>query len=81
MNDFRHWLSVLLFWTYFFLLNLLFFLQQLSHYWEILIMLLSQFPFTFLETQKGMPILTTLVTTVVVPYNAEIFTRGNCRGS
>ena len=37
-------LKVLLFWTYFFLLMLLFVLQWISLQWEILIMLLSQFP-------------------------------------
>ena len=39
-------LIVLLFWIYFFLLTLIFVLQWLSLYWEILIMLLSQFPLT-----------------------------------
>ena len=40
-------LTVLLFWIYFFLLTLVFVLQLLSLHWEILIMLLSQFPLTF----------------------------------
>ena len=40
-------LIVQLFWTYFFLLTLVFVLQWHSLHWEILIMLLSQFPFTF----------------------------------
>ena len=40
-------LIALLFWIYLFLLLLVFALQLLSHYWEILIMLLSQFPLTF----------------------------------
>ena len=39
-------LIVLLFWIYFFLLTLVFILQCLSLHWEILIMLLSQFPLT-----------------------------------
>ena len=37
-------LTVLLFWIYLFLLTLIFVLQWLSFHWEILIMLLSQFP-------------------------------------
>ena len=40
-------LTVLLFWIYLFLLTLVFLLQWLSLHWEILIMLLSQFPLTF----------------------------------
>ena len=40
-------LTVLLFWISFFLLTLVFVLQWLSLHWEILIMLLSQFPSTF----------------------------------
>ena len=40
-------LTVLLFWIYFFLLTPVFVLQWLSLHWEILIMLLSQFPLTF----------------------------------
>ena len=40
-------LTVLLFWISFFLLTLAFVLQCLSFHLEILIMLLSQFPFTF----------------------------------
>ena len=39
--------TVLLFWIYFFLLMLVFVLQWLSLLWEILIMVLSQFPLTF----------------------------------
>ena len=37
-------LTALLFWIYFYLLMLVFILQWLSLNWEILIMLLSQFP-------------------------------------
>ena len=44
--------TVLLFWIYLFLLTLVFVLQQLSLQWEILIILLSQFPLNFFETQK-----------------------------
>ena len=40
-------LTVLLFWIYFFLLTLVFVLQWLFLHWEILIILLSQFPLTF----------------------------------
>ena len=39
-------LVILLFWIYFFLLTLVFVLQQLSLHWKIVIMLLSQFPLT-----------------------------------
>ena len=48
-------LIVLLFWIYFFLLTLVFVLQWLSLYWEILIMLLCQFPLTFHQIHDGMP--------------------------
>ena len=48
-------LIVLLFWIYFFLLTLVFVLQWLSLHWEILIMLLSQFPLTFHQIHKGIP--------------------------
>ena len=44
-----------LFWIYFFLLMLVFVLQWLSLHWEILIMLLSQFPLTFHQIHNGMP--------------------------
>ena len=47
-------LTVLLFWIYSFLLMLVFVLQWLSVHWEILIMLLSQFPLTFLQTSNWM---------------------------
>ena len=49
-------LIVLLFWTYFFLLMLVFVLQWLSLHWEILIILLSQFPFTSHQSHNGLPI-------------------------
>ena len=39
----------------FFFLILVFFLQSLSLHWEILIMLLSQFPLTFQQIHNGMP--------------------------
>ena len=48
-------LTVLLFWIYFFLLTLVFVLQWLSLHWEILIMLLSQFPLTFQLIYNGIP--------------------------
>ena len=44
----------LLFWIYF-LLTILFVPRLLSLHWEILIMLLSQFPLTFLQIHYGMP--------------------------
>ena len=45
-------LTVLLFWIYLFLLTLVFVLQWLSLYWENLIMLPFQFPFTFHQTHN-----------------------------
>ena len=53
-------LIVLLFWIYLFLLTLVFVLQWLSLHWEILIMLLSQFPLTFHHIHNGMPHFITL---------------------
>ena len=46
---------VLLFWTYFLLLTLVFALQWLFLHWEILIMLLSQFLWTFHKIHNRMP--------------------------
>ena len=43
-------------WIYLFLLALLFVLHWLSFYWEILIMLLSQFPLTFHQIHNGIPL-------------------------
>ena len=45
-------LTVLLFWIYLFFLTIVFVLQWLSLRSEILIILLSQFSFSFLQTQK-----------------------------
>ena len=49
-------LTVLLCWISLFLLILLFVFQWLSLNWEILIMLLSQFPLFFLQTRREMPL-------------------------
>ena len=50
-----------------FLLMLVFVLQWLSLHWEILIMLLSQFPLTFHQIHNGMPrYITQLLTTLVL---------------
>ena len=46
-------LTILLFRIYFFLLTLVFVLQWVSLHWEFLILLLSQFPVTCSQTQKG----------------------------
>ena len=46
-------LIVLLFWISF--LTLVFALQWVPHYWETLIILLSQFPLTFHQIHKGIP--------------------------
>ena len=48
-------LTLLLFWMYFLRLMLVFVLQWLSHHWEILIMLLSQFPLTFHQIYNRIP--------------------------
>ena len=48
-------LTVLFFWIYFFFLTLVFVLQWHFLHWKILIMLLSQFPLTFQQTQNRMP--------------------------
>ena len=48
-------LTALPFWISFFLLMLVFVLQWVSFHWEILIMLLSQFPLTFHQIHSGMP--------------------------
>ena len=48
-------LIILIFWIYLLLLMLVFVLQQLSLHWEILIMLLSQFPLTFHKNHNRMP--------------------------
>ena len=48
-------LKFLLFWISFFLLTLISVLQWLSLHWEILIMLLSQFPLTFHHSQLDAP--------------------------
>ena len=58
--------TVLLFWIYLFLLTLVFVLQQLSLQWEILIILLSQFPLNFFETQKEIVLSITQVMTKIV---------------
>ena len=48
-------LTVLLFWIHLILLVLVFVLQWLSIHWEILIMLLFQFPLTFQQTENKIP--------------------------
>ena len=58
--------TVLFFWIYLFLLTLVFAPQQLSLQWEILIILLSQFPLTFLQTQKRMHLFIAQVMAILV---------------
>ena len=48
-------LIVQLFWIYLFLQTLVLVLQWLSLHWEIVIMLLSQFPMTFYQIHNGVP--------------------------
>ena len=59
-------LIVLLFWIYFFLLMLVFVLQWLSPHWEILTMLLSQFPLTFHHIHNVMPHFIALLFNILV---------------
>ena len=59
-------ITVLLFWIYFILLMVVFALQWRFVHWEILIMLLSQFPLTFCQTQNGMPFFIEYFTTIFV---------------
>ena len=56
--------TVLLFWIY--LPTLALVLQWLTLYWEILIMLLSQFPLTFDHIHNGMPRFIALLMTILV---------------
>ena len=58
-------ITVLLFWIYLFLLMLVLVLQGLSFLWEIL-MKLSRFPLTFLQTLKGMTLFFTKLITILV---------------
>ena len=53
--NFPTWITVLAFWISLFLLGLAFVLEWFSLYWEILIMLLSQFPLTFHHIHNRMP--------------------------
>ena len=59
-------LTVLLFWIYLFLLTLVFLLQWLSLHWEILIMLLSQFPLTFHHIHNKIPCFITMLMIILV---------------
>ena len=59
-------LEVLLFWIYFFPLTLVFVLQWLSLHWEILIMLLSQFPLIFHQIHNRMPHFIAQLMTILV---------------
>ena len=58
-------ITVLLFWIYLFLLMLVLVLQGVSFLWEIL-MKLSRFPLTFLQTLKGMTLFFTKLITILV---------------
>ena len=58
-------LTVLLFWISFFLLTLVFVLQRLSLHWEILIMLLSQFPLIFHQIHNRIPHFIALLMTIL----------------
>ena len=58
-------LIVLLFWIYFFFLMLVFVLQRLSLHWEILIMLLSQFPLIFHQIHNRIPHFIALLMTIL----------------
>ena len=58
--------NVKLFWIYLFLSTLGFVLQWLCLHWEILIILLSQFPLTFHHIQNGMPHFIPLLMTILM---------------
>ena len=57
--------TVLFFWIYLFVLTLVFVLQWLSLHWEILIILLSLFPFNFHHIHNGMPRYIALLMTIL----------------
>ena len=59
-------LTILFFWIYLFLLMLVFVLEWVSLYWEILIMLLPQFPLTFHHIQNGMSCFIALLMAILV---------------
>ena len=58
--------KVLLFWIFFFLQTLVFVLQWVSLHWEILIILLVQFPLTFHQTHNGISRFIAWVMTILV---------------
>ena len=66
-------LTVWLFWIYLFLLMLVFVLQWLSLHWEILIMLLSQFPLTFHQIHNGMPRFIAWLMTIIIVLIETVF--------
>ena len=55
-----------LFWTYSFLITLVFALQGCSHHCKSLVMLLSQFPLALIQTQNGMLLFTVQPMTILV---------------
>ena len=59
-------LTILFFWIYLFLLMLVFVLQWVSLYWEILIMFLPQFPLTFHHIQNGTSCFIALLIAILV---------------
>ena len=59
-------LMLLLFWIHLFLLMLVFVLPWLSFHRGILIMLLSQFPLTFKQSQNWMPHFIALLMTILL---------------
>ena len=52
---------------------LVFFLQWLSLHWETLIMLLSEFPLTFCQTQNRMPCFIAYLTNILVRMIGMVF--------
>ena len=57
---------ILLFWIYFCLVSIVFVLQSLSLHWEILTMLLFQFPLTFHQSYNGKPRFMAYLMTILV---------------
>ena len=66
-------LTVLVFGIYLFLLMLVLVLQRLSLYWEILIMLLSQFPWNFCHIKKGLPFLIAQLVSEQVQVGIDVY--------
>ena len=63
---------------YIFIVTLVFVPQWLSLHWEILIIFLFQFPLTFIQTQKGMPIIIAQLMTILVLIVTTLWSLKRC---